>query len=176
MPVAALAGRADVMAQAGRDQRCRVFFSGGTYCAHPSSLLAAKTYMTQLIEHEDEIYPRLGELGEKMRKAMVRGFAEEGVLARSTGSGAVLPSGSSLGMVHFPYDEETVIDRPEMVCDPGVCDLVLRDRVLGPALLLEDVYLVHGHGAAATAHTERDMERLEDACRKVARRIKPHRD
>ena len=172
MPVAALAGRADVMAQAGRDQRCRVFFSGGTYCAHPSSLLAAKTFMTYLIDHEDEIYPRLGELGQKMRRAMVRGFSDEGVPARSTGSSDELPSGSSLGMLHFPYDEATVLDRPEMVCDPEVCDVALRDRVLGPALLLEDVHLVHGHGAAATAHTERDMEQLEDACRKVARRIK----
>jgi len=174
MPVAALAGRADVMALAGRDQRCRVFFSGGTYCAHPSSLIAAKTAMTYLIEHEEEVYSRLGELGEQMRRSLVRGFADEGVLVRATGSSDELPSGSSLGMVHFPYDETTVIDRPAMVCDPEVCDVALRDRVLGPALLLEDVHMVHGHGAAATAHTEQDMQHLENACRRVARRIKPY--
>jgi glutamate-1-semialdehyde 2,1-aminomutase len=130
--------------------------------------------MTYLIEHEDEIYPRLGELGEQMRRAIVEGFAGEGIQARSTGSSDELPSGSSLGMVHFPFDEDTVIDRPEMVCDPGVCDIALRDKVLGPALLLEDVHLVHGHGAAAMAHTDQDMQHLEGACRKVARRIKPH--
>ena len=174
MPVAALAGRADIMAQAGRDQRCRVFFSGGTYCAHPSSLLAAKTSMTYIIDHEDEIYPLLGELGEKMRRAIVRGFVDEGVPARSTGSSDELPFGSSLGMVHFPYDENIEIDRPEMARDPAVCDVALRDRVLGPALLLENVHLVHGHGAVATTHTERDMEQLEDACRSVARRIKTY--
>jgi len=174
MPVAALAGGTDVMAQAGRDQRCRVFFSGGTYCAHPASLLAAKKYMTHLIDHEADIYPRLGELGKKMRDAMVRGFSDEGVPASSTGSSDELPFGSSLGAVHFPYDEDTVIDRPELVHDPEVCDVALRDQVLGPALLLDDVHLVHGHGAAATAHTEKDMEQLEEACRKVARRIKPH--
>jgi glutamate-1-semialdehyde 2,1-aminomutase len=173
MPVAALAGRTDVMAQAGRDQRCRVFFSGGTYCAHPASLLAAKIFMTYLIDHEDEVYPRLGELGEKMRNAMTRGFVDEGVPARSTGSDDELPSGSSLGMVHFPHDEDTFIDRPEKVCDPGVCDVALRDRVLGPALLLEDVHLVCGHGAVSTAHTDGDLEHLENACRNVAHRIKP---
>ena len=173
MPVAALAGRADILAQAGRDQRCRVFFSGGTYSAHPSSLLAAKVAMTYLVEHEREIYPRLGELGEKMRKAMVKGFVEEGVPARATGSSDELSSGSSLGMVHFPFVEDTVIDRPEVVHDPEVCDVALRDRVLGPALLLEDVHLVYGHGAVATAHSDSDMEHLEIACRNVARRIKP---
>lgn len=173
MPVAALAGRSAIMAQVGRDQRCRVFFSGGTYCGHPSSLLAAKVAMTHLVNHEQEIYPRLGELGEKMRQAMVRGFDDEGVPARATGSSDELPSGSSLGMVHFPFDEDTMLDRPELVCDPEVCDVALRDRVLGPALLLEDVHLVDGHGAASTAHTGQDMEKLEDACRNVARRIRP---
>jgi glutamate-1-semialdehyde 2,1-aminomutase len=174
MPVAALAGCADVMGLAGRDQGCRVFFSGGTYCAHPSSLLAAKTYMTYLVEHEDEIYPRLADLGEKMREAMVQGFLTEGIRACSTGTSADLPSGSSLGMVHFPLDESTVLDTPEKVHDPDVCDIALRNNILGPALLLEDVHLVQGHGSAATAHTDRDMELLADACRRVARRIKPH--
>jgi glutamate-1-semialdehyde 2,1-aminomutase len=173
MPVAALAGRADVLAQAGRDKGCRVFFSGGTYCAHPSSLLAAKTYMTHLIDHEDQIYPRLGALGEKMRAALVSGFVDEGIPASTTGSSDELPNGSSVGMVHFPYDENAVIDRPEKVRDPEVCDVALRDQVLGPALLLEDVHLIHGHGAVATAHTEQDLEQLEAACRRVARRIRP---
>jgi hypothetical protein len=74
-------------------------------------------------------------------------------------------------MVHFPYNEETVIDTPEKVFDPAVCDQVLRDRVLGLALLLEDVHVVLAHGAASIAHTEDDMEHLERACRAVARRI-----
>jgi hypothetical protein len=34
--------------------------------------------------------------------------------------------------------------------------------------------MVHGHGSAATAHTSADMELLREACRKVARRVKPH--
>jgi glutamate-1-semialdehyde 2,1-aminomutase len=174
MPVAALAGCTDVMGLAGRDQGCRVFFSGGTYCAHPSSLLAAKTYMTYLVEHEAEVYPRLAELGEKMREALVHGFLEEGVLARVTGTSADLPAGSSLGMVHFPFDESTVLDTPEKVHDPNICDVALRNDILGPALLLEDVHLVQGHGSAAAAHTDRDMELLADACRRVARRVKPH--
>jgi glutamate-1-semialdehyde 2,1-aminomutase len=174
MPVAAVAGRADIMQYLGREQRRRVFFSGGTYCAHPSSLLAAKTAMTYLIEHEDEVYPRLGELGEKMRSAMVRGFMEEGVPARATGSMDALSTGSSVGMVHFPYDETTELDRPDVVYDPAICDLVLRDRVLAPALLLEDVHLILAHGAVSAAHSEADMDQFEDACRAVARRVRPY--
>jgi glutamate-1-semialdehyde 2,1-aminomutase len=174
MPVAALAGRFDVMGLVGRRQGSRVSVLGGTYCAHPSSMLAAKVYMSYLVEHEDEIYPKLAGLGQRMRDAMVNGFLEEGVFATSTGASDELPAGSSLGMVHFPYDENTTLDTPQAVHDPAVCDVPLRTHVFGLALLLEDVHMVHGHGAAATTHTEDDMEVLERACRKVARRVKPY--
>ena len=65
MPVAAVAGRADVMALCGREGGVRVAFSGGTYSAHPASLLAAKTMVSYLVEHEAEIYPRLAALGDQ---------------------------------------------------------------------------------------------------------------
>jgi glutamate-1-semialdehyde 2,1-aminomutase len=174
MPVAALAGRDDVMKLIGRAQGSRVAVLGGTYCAHPASMVAAKTSMNYLVEHEGEVYPRLADLGEKMRDAMTSGFADEGIFTLCTGHGPNLPCGSSLAMVHFPYREDAVLDTPEAVNDPAVCDVVLRSQVLGPAMLLEDVHLVMGHGSAATSHTDDDMELLKDACRKVARRIKPY--
>jgi glutamate-1-semialdehyde 2,1-aminomutase len=174
MPVAALAGRADIMGMIGRGEGNRVAVLGGTYCAHPSSMLAAKAQMSYLVEHEHEVYPRIADLGEKMRDALVSGFTEEGILARCTGTSSDLPSGSSLAMVLFPYDEKIVFDTPEKVHDPDLSDVTLRSEVLGPALLLEGVHLVHGHGAAATTHTEDDMEFLKEACRRVARRLKPH--
>jgi len=174
MPVAALAGRADVMGLIGRGGGSRVAVLGGTYCAHPSSMLAAKAFMNYLVEHENEVYPRIAELGEKMRDAMVSGFTKEGILVRCTGNSRDLPSGSSLGMLHFPYDADTVFDTPEKVHDPEFSDVALRTHVLGLALLLEGVHVVHGHGSAATTHTDDDMEFLKEACRKVARRIKPY--
>ena len=174
MPVAALAGRADVMRLIGRGGGNRVAVLGGTYSAHPSSMLAARVYMSYLVEHEDEVYPRLADLGEKMRDALVSGFADEGILACCTGNSCDLPSGSSLGMVHFPYDGETVFDTPEKVHNPALSDVALRTHVLGLALLLEGVHLVHSHGSTATTHTDNDMEFLKEACRKAARRFKPY--
>ena len=77
-------------------------------------------------------------------------------------------------MVHFPYDGETVFDTPEKVHNPALSDVALRTHVLGLALLLEGVHLVHGHGSTATTHTDNDMEFLKEACRKAARRFKPY--
>ncbi len=174
MPVAAVAGRAALLEQAGRAGESVVKFSGGTYSGHPASLLAAKTLLTYLVEHEDEIYPRIAALGEKTRQAVEAVFAEERIPARCTGyPNDVLP-GSSLAMLHFPYDDGLELNSPDAVWDPDLCDVTLRDQVLQLALLLEDVHVVHGLGALSTAHTEADIAFLSEACQRAARRIKPY--
>ncbi len=172
MPVAAVAGRAEILELAGRGSG-RVRFSGGTYSAHPASMLAAKVMMTYLVEHEAEIYPRLAELGEKARRTMEAAFVEEGIYARCSGSSEALP-GSSLVRLHFPYREDTPLESPDEVHNPDICDDMLAEKVVRLALLLEDVHTVHGGGALSTAHTEEDIAFLGEACRRVARRIRAY--
>jgi glutamate-1-semialdehyde 2,1-aminomutase len=172
MPVAAVAGRKEVMDLAGRTAEPRVKFSGGTYSAHPASLLAAKTLMTYLVEHEDEVYPRLAELGERLRQTVVDAFGKEGVLVRCTGQPAGVLPGSSMFMMHFPYREDTAFERPEDWFNPSLYDMTLSHRIIDLALLLEDVFTLHSHGAVSMAHTEKDIEVLGEACRRAAHRIR----
>ncbi len=174
MPVAAVAGRAALLNQVGRSGGSVVKFSGGTYSGHPASLLAAKTLLAYLVEHEAEVYPRIAALGQSARQTLEAVFAEEGIFARCTGYPNDALPGSSMAMLHFPYDERLALDAPEAVYDPDLCDATLRDQVLQLALLLEDVHVVHGLGALSTAHTEADIETLREACRRAARRIKPY--
>jgi glutamate-1-semialdehyde 2,1-aminomutase len=172
MPVSAVTGRADVMSLVGREKSRQVKFSGGTFSAHPASLLAAKASMTYLVEHEQELYPRLAELGEKARRTVEAAFMEQGIYARCTGYGNEAIPGSSLAMTHFPYEEDCQLTTPDDVSDPDVCDVTLRERVLKLGLLLEDIHVHHGLGALSAAHTEDDIAFLGQACRRVARRIK----
>jgi glutamate-1-semialdehyde 2,1-aminomutase len=174
MPVSAVAGRADVMNLVGRAKGRQVKFSGGTYSAHPASLLAAKTSMMYLVEHEEEVYPRLAELGETTRRTIEAAFADEGIYARCTGYGNEMVPGSSLAMTHFPCEEGRHLKTPDDIYDPGVCNVALREHVMKLGLLLEDVHVIHGLGALSVAHTEEDIARLGEACRRVACRIKLH--
>jgi glutamate-1-semialdehyde 2,1-aminomutase len=174
MPLAAVAGRANVMRLVGREAGSQVKFSGGTYSAHPASLLAAKTMLTHLVANENAVYPRLAQLGEQVRRTMEAAFIEEGIFARCTGYGNDVISGSSMANLNFPYDEQTFLHMPENVYDPGCCDVTLGQKVVELALLLEDVHFLEGHGAVTTAHSEADIDLLGDACRRVARRIKPY--
>jgi glutamate-1-semialdehyde 2,1-aminomutase len=174
MPVAAVAGRADILGLAGRMAGGKVKFSGGTYSAHPASLLAAKAFMTYLVAHEKEVYRRLAELGEITRQGIEAAFVEEGIYAHCTGHDSSVLPGSSMFMLHFPFEEDAQLDRPEDWFDPSVCDVALSHAVLDLALLVEDVFMLHSHGGVSTAHTEADIGFLGEACRRAARRIKPY--
>jgi glutamate-1-semialdehyde 2,1-aminomutase len=170
MPVAAVGGRAELMKLAGRDGG--VMFSGGTYSGHPASLLASLTMMRYLVEHEAELYPRLADLGQRTRRAIEAAFAAEGLLAVCTGDGNEAVPDSSLGMVCFPHRQGTRFRSPEDTRNPEICDVMLANKVLQLALLLEDVHVVHGLGAVSAAHTEAEIARLGEACRSAARRIR----
>ncbi len=171
MPVAAVSGRARIMEEAGRATGRRVAFSGGTYSAHPASMLASRVFLEHLEQHAAEIYPRLARLGAAMRSAVEAAFAAHGILARCTGDVAGLDCGSSLITVHFPHRSSTAIDNPETAFDPALCDIALREKVLGLALLMQDVHLLLAHGAASTANTDADVTFLAAACDKTAARI-----
>jgi len=172
MPVAAVTGRADILRLVGRESGHRVKFSGGTYSAHPACLLAAKTHMSHLETHAAEIYPYLSELGQRARQTVEAAFAEEGILARCSGcTSDVLPPSSLSGLV-FPYRDDLPLNCPDVACNPSLVDTVLGEEVLRRALLLEDIHVFHGLGALTTAHTAEDIDRLGNACHKVAERVK----
>jgi len=171
-PVAAVAGRADILRLSGRAGGGRVGFSGGTFSGHPSCMLAAKTIMTYLIEHEEEIYPRLSELGDKARCLIEKSFAEQGIYAQCAGYGNDALPPSSLTRVHFPYREGHQVRWPEDALDPAVCDVVLSEKVLRVAMLLENVYVMNGLGSFSTAHADEDVSVLGEAVSRVAHRLR----
>jgi len=172
MPVAALGGKLDIMKLVGREESHRVKFSGGTYSAHPAALLAAKTQMEYLVSHEQEIYPRLAILGDRTRRTVEGAFAKEGICARCTGDPNDVLPGSSLSMLVFPYQDDVQLKNPEDIWDPSVTDVTLRENVLRLAMLLEDVHPMHGLGSVSAAHTETDIEYLDEACCRIAHRLK----
>jgi glutamate-1-semialdehyde 2,1-aminomutase len=171
MPVTAVAGKKQVMEMCSTSHKLRARFDGGTYSAHPASMLAAKVMLEYLVEHEAQVYARLADIGQKTREGIEAAFAKYGQCARCTGYGNGAVPGSSVGAVHFPLREDVNWDSPDETEDPTICDVALRDEVLKLALLLQDVYVMHGLGALSTAHTNEDVQDLLAAFEAVARRL-----
>ena len=171
MPVAMVGGKAEIMALVGKKSERKVKFSGGTYSAHPASMLAAKAFVEYLIEHETEVYPKLRQLSEMIRRRVPQVFENVGVYARFTGGeNQVLPN-NSLHTLVFPYEENNPLTSPNDVLDPNKCDVEFVEQVLKIAMLLENVHIIHGLGAVSTAHTENDIDRLCDAYANSLERI-----
>ena len=181
MPVAAVAGRADVMGLCGRWGGRRVRFDGGTYSGHALSMLAGRTLVEHLAAHEDEIYPRIQAMGERLRAAVQRAYDDEGVLVQVLGGPSEVMPGSSMILLNFLHQAGVSRDLPDELNNPQNSDGVLREREVKVAYLLEDVFVLHGGGAVSAAHTEEDLALMEEASRKVARRLReaglagPHR-
>jgi glutamate-1-semialdehyde 2,1-aminomutase len=169
MPLVAVTGRAAVMDLAGSRARNRVWFNGGTFSSHPLSLLAGKTMIEYLQQHQDEVYPLLAMKGEQLRTGVERVFAARGILARSTGCNGGTIKGSSLLSIYFPLNADQSMTAAEDFLDPHLSDVVLREQVLKLGLLLHDVNTVHGLGAISTSHSDRDLERVYEACDDFAR-------
>lgn len=172
MPVAAVAGRMDILRLAGKNGTVK--FEGGTYAAHPASLLAGKILLQHLIEHETTIYPQLYATAAQLRETVTKAFAAENIYARFAGDRNRDLPGNSLHMLLFPFKEDCALSTPEEVRNPAVCDLILSEKVLQLGLLLENVFTVHGLGSNSAAHTEADLQVLAEGCRKFAHRIKPY--
>jgi glutamate-1-semialdehyde 2,1-aminomutase len=170
MPVAAVAGKQDILEMAGSKNGGRVWFSGGTYSGHPASMLAARVMIDFLCEHEKEVYPYIDDLGKKARQLVVDAFRSEGIYAVCTGYNADLTD-SSLFSIHFPYKAETRITCPEDTNNPEVCDLANKS-LLQLGFLLQDVYIIEGKGALSTAHNEADLAIAVEACKKLAHRMR----
>jgi hypothetical protein len=66
------------------------------------------------------------------------------------------------------------LDTPEEVRDPSICDILLSEKVLQLAMLLENVHIVHGLGSTTTAHTSADIRLLDEAYQQAARRNKAY--
>lgn len=171
MPVSAVGGRRDILRLCGRETGIKVRFFGGTYSGHPASMLASKLMLTYLIEQRESVYPYINQIGKKMRDTVVGAFEQAGLPITCTGGPNEVLPGSSLGMIFFPAREGAVIRTPEDTKNPDVCDLVLSNKMIQLALLVEDVHVVHGLGSVTPTHTDADIERLGKACTAAAARI-----
>lgn len=171
MPLSAVLGRDEVMALCGPEAKPeeKVKFDGGTFSAHPASVLAGITYLEYLVENEEEIYPRMGRLGDKVRKGIEEIFAAHEFNVKCTGYGDTITENSSCIGVQFLKEEIDRIHSPEQVWNPEVCDLELREQIFKLAMLKEGFNIFHGYGAISAAHTDEEIQASLDAVERIAK-------
>jgi glutamate-1-semialdehyde 2,1-aminomutase len=170
MPVSALAGKEEILALSGTDakDKQKVKFEGGTFSAHPASMQAGISFLKYLISHEEEIYPRIGRLGERVRKQVEEIFRSHGFHVRCTGDGYPVAKNSSIIGVHFLHSSLERIMSPEEAWNPEVSDSELREKIFKLSMLEEGFNIFHGYGTIAVAHTDEEIEASLEAVDRIA--------
>lgn len=172
MPVSAVTGRDDVMslidpeAPAGK----MVKFEGGTFSAHPASILAGVTFVKYLIENEGEIYPKIGRLGAKIRKEIEAIFTTYGLHVKCTGDGNPICENSSIIGVHFLNEKMDQITSPDEAWNQEVNDFELREKIFKLGMLVEGFNVIHGYGAISAAHSDEEIQASLDAVERIAKK------
>jgi len=171
MPVSAVAGRDEIMefCSPGGSPLEKVKFEGGTFSAHPASILAGVTFLRYLVEHEEELYPRMGQLGAKVRQGIEEIFSAHGINVRCTGYGNSIVENSSAVGVHFLKEEIEKITSPEQVWNPEICDFELREKIFKLAMLNEGFNIFHGYGSISAAHSEGEIQASLEAMERIAK-------
>jgi glutamate-1-semialdehyde 2,1-aminomutase len=169
MPVTALAGKAEVLElcnPAAGSRRVR--FEGGTFSAHPATLLAGLSMLRYLAENATQIYSRINALGEKVRNEIPRVFERHGIHCSCTGHPNAVVPGSSMAMIQFPKAGRTVTN-PEENWNDEVCDPQMREKIMRLAFVTRGFHTVHGFGSICTAHTEAEVDAFLEAADEIAR-------
>jgi len=170
MPVSALAGKDEILALSGPDAKDthKVKFEGGTFSAHPASMQAGISFLQYLISHEEDIYPRIGRLGELVRRQVEKIFRSHGFHVRCTGDGLPIAENSSIIGVHFLHSSVERIMSPEETWNPEVSDFELRERIFKLSMLEEGFNIFHGYGTIAVAHSDEEIEASLKAVDRIA--------
>ncbi len=155
LPLGLVAGKDEVLSLADPTRRENfVSIGGGTFSENPLTMAAGLATVRYLRRHAGDVYPKLGEAGDMVRRSVDRAFAAEGVETHTTGLG-------SLFLTHFgaaPRDAEEAAggDRQTRL-----------DYCL--ALMSRGVFILPGHpGGISTRHTEEDLRRLASESRRFA--------
>jgi len=177
MPMSAVAGRDEIMSLCSFDSppEKRVKFEGGTFSAHPAAMLAGITFLNYLIDNEEDIYPRIGKLGKKVRNGIESIFSQHGFNVRCTGGDESVAHNSSAIGVHFLNSEIEKITSPDEAWNPEISDFELREKIFKLSMLAEGFNTFHGYGTISTAHSEEEIEDSLNAVENIAIKWKKYR-
>ena len=166
MPAGAVCGRADLMdlvIQAdpfGSASGNLSVLLAGTFSGHPMTMTAGKAQLDVLIRQEDTIYPKLEDLGQRLRDGLEEALDEVGVPGYVTGAG-------SLWGLHFTAEKPTSIRTKQQINKEAAA-------ALSGYLLKEGVFVsapMH-LGFLSAAHTKDDVDHIVSAHIKVLATLK----
>ncbi|MBT4489419.1 MAG: aspartate aminotransferase family protein [Rhodospirillaceae bacterium] len=151
LPIGALSGRADIMAQfSGQRGRDDGVFSGGTFSGNPLTMAAGTAAINHLKEHASDIYPYLMEQGNRFADAINTFCREHQIPAQ------VLNAGS---MFHMRFQGGEIDSSRDLTTDNGAAEREFYLHLLGHGVIVPGIHLAF----FSAAHTPEDVDTVIEA-------------
>jgi glutamate-1-semialdehyde 2,1-aminomutase len=154
-PLAAIAGRAEIMDHFSTREGGDTYFAG-TYHGHPAALAAALTTI-DILENQ-AVHRRIFELGDRLR----RGLAE---IHERVGTGATISGFGSVFVTYFT--SEPIENYGDALRNDAARFLDYRRRMMERGVFLIPSNLKRGH--IGFSHTEQDIDRTLETAEDVLR-------
>jgi glutamate-1-semialdehyde 2,1-aminomutase len=166
LPVGALVGKREILEKTSPEKKRnkweKILIGGGTFSSHPFTAAAGLAILGYLKDHGEEVYPLLETRGEKIRKGVQEALEREGLDAIATGVG-------SLFQTHFPLQKGLTLNLPHSI--NRLTDVEKREVEFRIRMLTKGVHVMHGGGAVSITHSDKDIEKIIEAAREVAREM-----
>jgi len=162
-----VAGRADVFslcdATIKREKGQNVMVGGGTFSCTPLTMVLGYRTLEYLKNHQDEIYPKINQMGQNLREGMAEVFEKNGVVGKTLGQG-------SLCGAYFPYDPQTVVKNTNQLEE--LTDMHKLEHEFRMRMLNHGVFVMHALGAVSFAHGGKDIQAILTTVERVAQEMK----
>lgn len=162
-----VAGRADIFslcdATIKREKGQNVMVGGGTFSCTPMTMVLGFRTVEYLKDHEHEIYPKINQMGQKVREGMAEVFKKNGIAGKTLGLG-------SLCGAYFPYNPQTVVKNTNQLEE--LTDMQKLEHEFRMRMFNHGVFVMHGVGAVSFAHSDKDLQAILVAAEGVAQEMK----
>jgi glutamate-1-semialdehyde 2,1-aminomutase len=161
LPIGVVCGGREILSLADPAKKAGfVSIGGGTFSENPLTMSAGLATLKYLRQNRRRIYPKLNEMGGRLRSEVDRAFAEYGVETHTTGLG-------SLFLTHFG-------NLPRNAQESAAGDRA-ASREYALHLLSSGVFMLPGHpGAVSTAHGRADIDHFVGASERYASQCEKH--
>jgi glutamate-1-semialdehyde 2,1-aminomutase len=157
-PMAAFGGRADVMEMLSSEKHPEDYvFQSGTFSAFPLSVAAGLASLK--VMEDSAVFPRMNELGDRMRSGLKQAAESAGHALEVTGIGSIFHT-------HFTKERVRSVREAEDADQELLRELHVR-------LLAHGIFLYQGHvGFISSAHREADIDKALAAAGEVLRTMR----
>ena len=115
-----------------------------------------------LKDHAEEVYPLLETRGEKVRNGVQEALRGERLDAAVTGIGSIFQT-------HFPLQKGLALNSPQSINE--FTNIDKREVEFRIRMLTKGVHVMHGGGGLSIAHSDKDIEKIIEAAREVAKEM-----